>query len=1365
MTTIKDVRSWIYEGSTSAVSLLQSRGQAVLPGLFPITATIQKDGQPQSLLLFRSYIGVMAVNLKNGKLLWRCDSKLSPDGMFNDAQKQAVISQWVNNYNQLGKPNVLLENSTVGSLSTDNTRVYAIDDLAVPPPPGQQFDPRFGGFNPNAGTTTNNTDINNAMQFNKMQAIDLTTGKLRWELGGLKPADEPDQDLRDLRDSYFLGPPLCLGGKLYFLNEKHQDLRLVCFDPNRVQEGNKNQELLDAVVWVQKLCTAKDKILQDFNRRINATHIAFGEGILVCPTNAGVLLGVDVLSHSLIWADAYRDPKTAEMAATNQPGFPGGIRIRGPVVIGGRVVYPQPATFMGGDWKSSTPLIQDGKVVFTAPDATEVRCLNLRNGTKVWSQKRHEEDLYLAGVFAGRVVIVGKKVVRALSLEDGSREVWRIETGGLPSGRGVASDNIYYLPLSETVFPDKEKAPAVVAIDIEKGRIVGRTRSRGKEDDHDPSSKLMVPGNLVFFEGDVISQSASQVAVFPQLKIKKEKMNELIAKNPKDPTGLYERGELLLDEGKHLEAVQDLREALANKPPSDLEVKARGKLYEALTELLQHKFDQGEKYLEDYAQLCRVEVDPKASPEKQAEQEAEGQRRRANYLALYGKGRESQGRLVEAMQAYLEFGALGTKSQDLLSVVDDPAVRARPDVWAQGRIALLLAMTTPEQRKPLEDAIVSKWLEVKNSDDVEKLRHFVNLFGSSLPLAREARLLLAERLMAQDGTAALLDAERHLLLLAGCQDDPLMTARALEAQARLLTRKGLLDDATFYYKLLRDRYPQVVIIDGKTGADLYGELATDKRFIPYLSEPAPARGVKNKALGESGSFYNVQQQTTYVFDAEGQTLPFFQKHRVALNRQNDHFQLLDRRSGEEKWSSQLKPTNFNYFLQRTFNPNGMPNQSSLRFGYQSVGHLVVLNLGQTVVALDPINQKVLWEKTLLGNEGLSLNQNPNLQLDPVDGTLGMIFPDGYVLKIGQSGPVAASYACLQTREGLKALDPLTGQTLWTRGDISPRCRIFGDDAHVYLVEMDTNNQPTNTRAFRAQDGAAVPLVDFAAQYQHRLRIMGRILLVKEENAAGLTLRLYDVQAAKDVWSKTFPPRSVVLNSEEPDLAGVLSPEGRVTVVSLRSQKEILVGLVYPEHMEKAQQVHLLADNQNVYVTFNVAEPNNPWANNTQSNLMNGTGMRSIPVNGAVYAYNRKNSRIRWIIKDPLLQNQHLVLEQWKDLPILLFTSRYMKGQMQAGRFLGGVQQYVGLESYNKNTGKVIYCEPAANNQIQFFTTLNNDIRNGKIEFIGQNFKLTHFYTDQAASGSGSDKGTAKPGGTSAPRSTSLVPERVTGGID
>src|SRR5262249_25590971 len=151
------------------------------------------------------------------------------------------------------------------------------------------------------------------------------------------------------------------------------------------------------------------------------------EGVLVCPTNAGAILGIDLLSHSLVWAYSYREDSGKENPQMEM------MRRRGMWMgqMTGHQLIP--------DWKVSAPVVQDGKVVFTAPDGASAPCLSPRNGARLWRAAR-ADDLYLAGVFNGKVLLVGKTSCRALNLADG-KQVW-VQPTGLPSGQGVASDNV-----------------------------------------------------------------------------------------------------------------------------------------------------------------------------------------------------------------------------------------------------------------------------------------------------------------------------------------------------------------------------------------------------------------------------------------------------------------------------------------------------------------------------------------------------------------------------------------------------------------------------------------------------------------------------------------------------------------------------------------------------------------------------------------------------------------------------------------------------------------------------------------------------------------------------------------------------------
>src|SRR5262249_30713909 len=161
-----------------------------------------------------------------------------------------------------------------------------------------------------------------------------------------------------------------------------------------------------------------------------------------------------------------------------------------------------------------------------------------------------------------------------------------------------------------------------------------------------------------------------------------------------------------------------------NNPPADILPKTRVKLFETLTELFQRDFNASEKFLDEYRDMCKVTIPAGASATERQQMQEEQQRREGNFLCLLAKGREKQGRLPEAFDAYMQFGAL-SGNRDLISVLDEPQIKARPDVWAQGRIAAMVARARPEQRRPLEERIAQQWKTVKDSNDLDALRKFV----------------------------------------------------------------------------------------------------------------------------------------------------------------------------------------------------------------------------------------------------------------------------------------------------------------------------------------------------------------------------------------------------------------------------------------------------------------------------------------------------------------------------------------------------------------------------------------------------------------------------------------------------------------
>jgi outer membrane protein assembly factor BamB len=1277
-----------------ALRLQQNHPEVMIPGFLPIAS----GGKA----IFRSYWGVHAIDIKTGELAWHSQTTASLDALLDANRKNDTI-QWLQNYKQGGNQNLIFENTVIGTLSTDNVRVYLVDDMGLPPHPSAVMGNPWGGFG--GGGTSLGAHVAELAQRSLLVAIDLETGKLLWSHGDAQHGTEPE-----LTGCYFLGPPLPLAGKLFVLTEKNAELRLVCLEP---ADGK--------LVWKQTLATAKEKLLQDVGRRVEAVNLSYADGILVCPTNAGAVLGIDLLSRSLVWAFPYREKSKENLTEQEKMqrrqrmwmGDPNGN-------------LPK----LSGQWKLSAPVIVDGKVVFTAPDGNAVHCLNLQDGDSIWQADR-KDDLYLAGVYNGRVVLVGKNGCRALSLADGKKQLWTAETG-TPSGMGVASGAFYYLPL---------KKGEVAKIDMEHGTVVAHSIApkniRGEVDSP--------PGNLLFYDGDVISQTETTVACYPQVDAEVAQINTLLTKNPKDPVALTKRGELRLYKGDLPGAVEDLHEAVRNNPPPDLLDKSRNKLYTTLTELLKQDFNSGERYLEEYKNLCKMTVPPSASAEQKQKLEEEQRSRQAGYLALVARGRENQGRLLDAFQAYLDFGALA-EAKELVSVPTEPAVKARPDVWAQGRIAALVARASEAERKPLEDEIARRWQAVQKSNDREALARFVSAFGSLFGAGREARLQFAERLMQEN---AFLDAELQLLQLRGQQDDPQIGARAVEALARLMTRKHLMEDAAYYYRILAHDFAKVVVRDGKTGADLFEELATDKRFLPYLDEQASS--LWSGSLTEKDVVViprGVPLPRTHLpYEAKSELVPFFQRYQFVWSLQQGagmnafQLQLLDRDNGEVRWTVTSAATKASYFSYNYMTGNWNP--ATVRFPFFARGHLVILYLGHTIVALDLVERRKLWERDLLNPDRVTFDQ-PYMQYQlsfDREGAMHLHNPQGGTHKLGQLGPVTASYVCIRDDDGLTAVDPVRGTTLWTKVDLTKDTQVFGDDEYVYLIDVKADNRVSSARALRGRDGASMEVPDFGAAFLRRKAILGSRILVSETDPnGGLVLRLYDIPSGTDLWKKNLPPNAVLLRSTEPELTSVIEPDGKMTVVNLNTQREIFQAYIRPGHLDKVTSGLLLRDRQYYYALLNRPAESNanmqgPWANvySLQTEL----------ANGILYSFERATGKLAWYNSVP---NQMILLEQFQELPMILFTARYNKRIND----VGGLMPTTSTLSIDKITGKLIIEEhviPSSPIPPSQYYALEIDRQAGTIDLVSTNKTLRHYVrAKRQAAGLGRQSGRVAPFG-------------------
>ncbi|HXG12046.1 MAG TPA: hypothetical protein VNK04_19990, partial [Gemmataceae bacterium] len=144
--------------------------EPVMPAFFPVTAG--------NKVIYRSHGGVAAVDVRTGHELWKSPLPLSFEGILRDPGKKVQVEQWMRLYGAFGlisstggnagpaggagiggippgnlggvpsgsgslgglptnawASTLLFNNCVQGTLSTDHRRVYAVEDLPLPPPP------------------------------------------------------------------------------------------------------------------------------------------------------------------------------------------------------------------------------------------------------------------------------------------------------------------------------------------------------------------------------------------------------------------------------------------------------------------------------------------------------------------------------------------------------------------------------------------------------------------------------------------------------------------------------------------------------------------------------------------------------------------------------------------------------------------------------------------------------------------------------------------------------------------------------------------------------------------------------------------------------------------------------------------------------------------------------------------------------------------------------------------------------------------------------------------------------------------------------------------------------------------------------
>ena len=347
-------------------------------------------------LLYRDFEGLRAVDVRTAKTLWfyPCESAICRE----ISPRQTIPSDGNPDPNNVMR--CVVGNGTLGTLASDARHVFAIDRIEVDEPAPA------GAASPTADAAAP------LRQTNVLAAFELAAPtadvKPKWTAGGR--SGDPDET-RVLAGHFFLGPPLPVENRLFAVSEANELLHLSCL---KSETGS--------VLWSQVLCSVPQPIGADHQRSALVCSPAFGEGIVVCPTQAGVLVAVEALTGRLLWAASYDDIEPQQRQQIS--AWPYGARKR-----------------IGHPGYVNLPVIHRDRIVYLPAHSEHIHCFDLATGRTRWRVRRDDLEPstateYVAGVTDEAVLVVGRRKCRALFLDSGA-EQWTVRLGSSPVGQGL----------------------------------------------------------------------------------------------------------------------------------------------------------------------------------------------------------------------------------------------------------------------------------------------------------------------------------------------------------------------------------------------------------------------------------------------------------------------------------------------------------------------------------------------------------------------------------------------------------------------------------------------------------------------------------------------------------------------------------------------------------------------------------------------------------------------------------------------------------------------------------------------------------------------------------------------------------------
>ena len=958
-------------------------------------------------------------------------------------------------------------------------------------------------------------------------------------------------------------------------------------------------------LWSLPLAGVTTEIEHDSVRRLWAAQPAVDAGLVVCPTTVGWLVAVDWRQQRIRWAHRYAERTES---TRSRRGF----------VLNSQ--HP-----LGTRWQQSAPIVVGGRVLYTPseqPDETgndqpRLICLDALTGTLQWERPKGA-GLYVAGVVGETVVIVERAAIVGVSLTDGGRELWSaaLPPDAIPSGRGVLLADSLVLPV---------RTGKLLTIDLNAGEILVRQSS--------PIPGLL-PGNLAMHAGTMVSLGPNGVDAFELSASVEREIARRRQQDPNDPWATVREAEVSQISGDYDRAVELLEQAVPHLNESDPNLVER-----------HHR-----RTFDCLLRICEDDLVGRESEFSQLTAVAESDSERFEVQRLDALRRLAANDPQAAFDVY--WGLTGQSGPEFVPTGD---VNSRFDVWLAGQMRDVWTASEDEVRGQLDERIRSAIDDARRAGTQEQIR-WERLLG----FHPETRLLTQSLIDEAIDRGEFAPAEIRLRRLIDVAD-PVIAASAFLQLGELLVEFGQFDDAIACLLRLEREYPDVILEDGRTGAEHSSDWFENSDLSRESLAPRPVGiwshykfEIENRRA-ESGRAL-VQPVSLTDDGAE-----FFRRNRFEFEPNTQQLVVSPTGSASPYWSSPLRMTQPQVY-----------NQSAAVAAY---GLQAVVFHGGVLHALSLPDQKVLWTEPVDRVGSAYTRHVVTDSVVPLQPATRFLANSALKRRSAQHGMLAhacAEYIARHGRREVRVLDPLTGDVLWTCSGIAPQTTIFGDDHAIYLTAGNGS-----TRVMRATDGRVLKvsgledLVENAVAWGPRGAIVverGDRNVTPDEGRAPLTVRAVAPRTLEAYWSREFDDRAR-LSLIDDRLLLVLEPSGDCHVVDFETGKSTRLGRL-PEDMMDSE-THAVADSEFIYLLVDHLP-------NQSVSYVNQPVVR---LNGTVFAMRRNGDGIAWQRK---VENQNLLLTQFEHSPLMVFLS-YQSKLEEALRFTYFNVRVLALD---KQTGRV-----------------------------------------------------------------------------